>query len=134
MAKTKTAHKELKRANKTIDAEGKVLGRVAAEAVKYLTGKHKVNYSVHLDTGDFVTIENAAKIKVTGAKLTAKEYMHYSQYPGGLKRTQLDAELQKNPARVLRRAIARMLPRNRQRVPRMTRLTIVGETGNKRIW
>lgn len=134
MAKTQTVHKNLKRETKVINAEGLVLGRVAGEAVKFLMGKHKVNFSSHTDTGDSVTIQNADKIKVTGNKLTAKEYMHYSQYPGGLKRSQLSDELDKNPARVLRRAIARMLPRNKQRQPRMARLTIIGETGTHRIW
>ena len=73
-------------------------------------------------------------MKFTGNKLVEKEYLHYSQYPGGMKRSALAVEFEKSPARVLRRAVARMLPRNKQRQPRMHRLTIVGEKGTKRIW
>ncbi len=132
--KTQTSLAKTKHGLKTVDAKGKVLGRLAAEVVKYLTGKHKVSYSVHQDSGDFVTVENIDGMKFTGNKTVEKEYLHYSQYPGGLKRSALAAELDKNPARVLRRAVARMLPRNKQRQPRMKRLTIVGEKGTKRIW
>lgn len=134
MKKTPTSKNKITRAVKTVDAGGKVLGRVAGEIVKLLTGKHKVSYSVHEDSGDFVTVENVDKIRVTGGKLTEKEYLHYSQYPGGLKRSLLATELEKNPARVLRRAVGRMLPRNRQRLPRLHRLTIVGEKASKRLW
>jgi large subunit ribosomal protein L13 len=134
MMKTHTSKIKLVRDVKTVDAADKVLGRVAGEIVKLLTGKHKVSYSAHVDSGDFVTVENIDKIRVTGSKLDEKEYLHYSQYPGGLKRSVLATELEKNPARVLRRAVARMLPRNRQRLPRMHRLTIVGEKASKRLW
>jgi large subunit ribosomal protein L13 len=132
--KTQTSLAQTKPGLKTIDAKGKVLGRLAGEIVKYLTGKHKVNYSVHQDSGDFVTVENVGEMKFTGNKLVEKEYLHYSQYPGGMKRSALAVEFEKSPARVLRRAVARMLPRNKQRQPRMHRLTIVGEKGTKRIW
>jgi large subunit ribosomal protein L13 len=132
--KTQTSLAKTKPGLKTIDAKGKVLGRLAAEIVKYLTGKHKVSYSVHQDSGDFVTVENVDGIKFTGNKLVEKEYTHYSQYPGGMKRSSLAVEFEKSPSRVLRRAVARMLPRNKQRQPRMHRLTIVGEKGTKRIW
>lgn len=134
MMKTQTVQKTVKRPTHVIDAEGKVLGRLAGEIVKILLGKHKVSYSVHQDSGDSVKVENVAKLKVTGNKLTEKDYMHYSQYPGGLKHSSLTVEMAKDPARVLRRAVARMLPRNKQRLPRMHRLTIVGEKGSKRIW
>jgi len=132
--KTQTSLVKTKPGTKTIDAKGKVLGRLSAEIVKYLTGKHKVNYSVHQDSGDFVIVENVGDIKFTGNKLVEKEYLHYSQYPGGMKSSALGVEFAKSPARVLRRAVARMLPRNKQRQPRMKRLTIVGEVGTKRIW
>jgi large subunit ribosomal protein L13 len=134
MMKTQTVQKKIIRENRRIDADGKTLGRLAGEIVKHLMGKNKVTYSMHQDNGDFVTVENVEKVKFTGTKITDKEYMHYSQYPGGLKRSALKDELEKNPARVLRRAVARMLPRNRQRDSRMHRLTIVGEKGTKRIW
>jgi len=135
MMKTQTVQKTVKRPTHVINAEGMVLGRLAGQVVKLLLGKHKVSYSIHQDSGDFVKVENVEKMKVTGnTKLTDKEYLHYSQYPGGLKRSTLINELEKNPARVLRRAVARMLPRNRTRMPRMHRLTIVGEKANKRLW
>ena len=132
--KTQTSLAKTKAGLKTIDAKGKVLGRLAAEIVKYLTGKHKVSYSVHQDSGDFVTVENIEAMKFTGNKLVERAYAHYSQYPGGLKRSSLAVEFEKSPARVLRRAVARLLPRNQQRQPRMHRLTLVGEKGTKRIW
>ena len=132
--KTSTVQAKVERKLHVIDAEGKVLGRVAAQIANLLQGKNKVSYSMHQDVGDSVKVENVDKLRVTGGKLAQKEYLHYSQYPGGLKRSELAVELEKNPARVLRRAVARMLPRNSQRLPRMHRLTIVGETANKRIW
>ena len=132
--KTQTVQAKVERKLRVIDAEGKVLGRLAAQIANILQGKDKVSYSMHQDVGDAVKVENVAKLRVTGAKLTQKEYLHFSQYPGGLKRSQLSAELEKNPARVLRRAVERMLPRNKQRLPRMHRLTITGETATKRIW
>lgn len=134
MMKTQTVQKTVSRPTHVIDAEGKVLGRLAGEIVKLLLGKHKVSYSVHQDSGDYVKVDNVAKLRVTGNKLAEKDYMHYSQYPGGLKHSSLIVEMEKDPARVLRRAVARMLPRNKQRLPRMHRLTIVGEKGSKRIW
>jgi len=134
MQKTQTVKNPINRETKTIDAEGKVLGRLAGEIVKLLTGKHKVSYSIHQDSGDFVKVENVEKMRVTGNKMGEKIYQHYSQYPGGMKSSNLSVEVEKNPARVLRRAVARMLPRNRTRLPRMHRLTIVGEKANKRLW
>ncbi len=134
MMKTKTVKTPINRETKVIDAEGKVLGRLSGEIIKLLTGKHKVSYSMHQDSGDFVRVENVEKMKVTGVKMDSKVYQHYSQYPGGLKNSKLAVEIEKNPARVLRRAVARMLPRNRTRQARMTRLTIVGEKGTKRLW
>jgi large subunit ribosomal protein L13 len=134
MMKTQTVQKTVSRPTHTIDADGKVLGRLAGEIVKILLGKHKVSYSVHQDSGDFVKVENIEKMRVTGNKMEEKEYLHYSQYPGGLKRSALKVEIEKDPARVLRRAVGRMLPRNKQRLPRLHRLTIVGEKGSKRIW
>jgi len=132
--KTSTVEQNRVRATHTIDAKGVVLGRLAGQIVKLLMGKHKVSYSMHDDSGDFVNVTNVADMKFTGNKLVAKEYMHFSQYPGGLKRSTLATELEKSPARVLRRAVERMLPRNRLRQPRMHRLIIDGEKGTKKIW
>lgn len=96
-----------------IDAEGQVLGRVAAEAAKLLRGKYKPEYTPFLDCGDPVIIINAAKVKVTGAKMVQKTYYRHSGYPGGLKETRLDAMMRKHPTRALELAIKGMLPGNR---------------------
>ncbi len=96
-----------------IDAEGKSLGRVAAEAAKLLRGKHKPEYTPFLDCGDSVVIINAEKVRVTGAKMQQKMYYRHSGYPGGLKETRLDAMMRKHPTRALELAIKGMLPGNR---------------------
>ncbi len=96
-----------------IDAEGKSLGRVAAEAAKLLRGKHKPEYTPFLDCGDSVVIINADKVRITGAKMQQKVYYRHSGYPGGLKETRLDAMMRKHPTRALELAIKGMLPGNR---------------------
>lgn len=96
-----------------IDAEGKTLGRLASEAASILRGKHKPQFTPHVDTGDFVIIINAEKITVTGNKLQDKFYYRHSGYPGGLKKTSLKDVLNKNPERALQHAIFGMLPKNK---------------------
>lgn len=96
-----------------IDAEGKPLGRVAAEAAKLLRGKHKPEYTPYLDCGDSVVIINAAKVQVTGNKMRQKVYYRHSGYPGGLTETRLDTMMSKHPTRALEFAIKGMLPGNR---------------------
>jgi len=96
-----------------IDAEGKTLGRLASEAASILRGKHKPQFTPHVDTGDFVIIINAEKIAVTGNKLQDKYYYRHSGYPGGLKKTSLRDMLNTKPERVLQYAIYGMLPKNR---------------------
>lgn len=96
-----------------IDAEGKVLGRVAAEAAKLLRGKHKPQYTPYLDCGDHVVIVNAEKAKVTGAKGNDKIYYHHSLYPGGLSETTYNQMLVKHPTRPMYLAVKGMLPHNR---------------------
>jgi len=95
-----------------IDAEGKVLGRVAAEAAKLLRGKHKPQYTPFLDCGDHVVIVNAAKAVVTGAKERQKVYYHHSGYPGGLRETTYREMMVKHPTRPMTLAIRGMLPHN----------------------
>ena len=95
-----------------IDAEGKVLGRLATEIARRLRGKHKPVYTPYVDTGDFVIVVNAGKVKLTGKKLTDKIYYHHSGYPGGLKETPAGKMLQENPREVLRLAVRGMLPKN----------------------
>lgn len=95
-----------------IDAEDQVLGRVASKAAQILRGKHKPTYTPHVDTGDFVVIVNADKIRVTGKKLTDKEYYRHSGYPGGLKCETFEEAMEKHPERVIEHAVKGMLPKN----------------------
>mgnify|MGYP006360927161 CR=1 FL=1 len=94
-----------------IDATDKVLGRVASEVALRLRGKHKAIYTPHVDTGDFIVIVNADKIRVTGKKLEQKIYTRYSGYPGGLKKIPLEKMLATHPERVLEHAVKGMLPK-----------------------
>ncbi|AJC11412.1 MAG: 50S ribosomal protein L13 [Berryella intestinalis] len=95
-----------------IDAEDQILGRVAVEAAKILRGKNKPQYTPHVDTGDFVVIINAEKIRVTGNKATDKRYYRHSGYPGGLKSESFNEAIAKHPERVLEHAVKGMLPKN----------------------
>lgn len=96
-----------------VDAEGQILGRLASEIAKILKGKHKPIYTPHMDTGDYVIVINAHKIKVTGRKMEQKFYYRHSGYPGGLKGISLAEQLEKHPTRVLEAAVRGMLPKNR---------------------
>lgn len=96
-----------------IDADGLVLGRVAAEAAKLLRGKHKPQFTPFLDCGDAVIIVNAAKARVTGAKETQKIYYRHSGYPGGLSETSYKQMMEKHPTRAMTLAVKGMLPHNR---------------------
>lgn len=95
-----------------IDAKDQVLGRVATKAAQILKGKHKPQYTPHVDTGDFVIVINADKIRVTGVKATKKEYFRHSGYPGGLKSETFQEAMQKHPERVIEHAVKGMLPKN----------------------
>lgn len=95
-----------------VDAEDQILGRMASKIAYVLKGKNKPFYSPHQDTGDFVVVVNADKLKVTGNKLTQKIYYTHSSYPGGQKATSLESMLHKNPERVIELAVKRMLPKN----------------------
>ena len=96
-----------------IDAEGKTLGRLAAEVAKLLRGKHKPTYTPHMDTGDHVIVVNAAKIHLTGNKLVQKTYFRHSGYPGGTTFTTAGKMMAERPERVVEMAIKGMLPKNR---------------------
>jgi large subunit ribosomal protein L13 len=96
-----------------VDAQGRVLGRLAARIATILQGKHKPIYTPHVDTGDFVVVINAGKIKVTGKKLEQKEYRRYSGYPGGLHSRKLGEMLERFPTRVIEQAVRRMLPKTK---------------------
>ena len=96
-----------------IDAEGQILGRLAARAARLLTGKDKPVYTPFLDTGDHVIIINAAKVRLTGKKLTDKMYRHHTGYPGGLRETAAGILLSKNPGMLVREAVVGMLPKSK---------------------
>jgi large subunit ribosomal protein L13 len=100
-----------------IDAEGKVLGRLATEIAVILRGKNKPTYTPYADTGDFVVVVNADKIKLTGKKISDKYYYHHSGYPGGIKSITAEKLLEKKPEHLINQAVKGMLPKNRlQRV------------------
>lgn len=101
---------ELQRDWLLIDAEDKVLGRLAAKVSHLLLGKHKPGFAYHMDGGDFVVIINAEKIKVTGNKYEDKTYYRHTGYPGGIKETRLKQMMESKPERVLEKAIKGMLP------------------------
>ena len=94
-----------------VDADGKTLGRLASEVAKVLRGKNKPTFTPHIDTGDYVIVVNAEKIKVTGKKLDQKIYYHHSDYVGGMKETTLKEMMAKKPEKVIELAVKGMLPK-----------------------
>ncbi len=96
-----------------VDANDLVLGRMASEIAKRLMGKHKPEYTPHVDTGDYIVVVNAEKIRVTGRKLEQKKYYSHTGYPGGIKSINLADLLKKDPRKVIELAVKRMLPKNR---------------------
>ena len=103
---------EVRREWYVIDAEGKTLGRMASEIARRLKGKHKPVYTPHVDTGDYIVVVNAAKVRVTGNKLQDKMYHHHTGYIGNLKSINLEKLLNKAPEQVIETAVRGMLPRN----------------------
>lgn len=94
-----------------VDADGKTLGRFASEVARRLRGKHKPEYTPHVDTGDYIVVINAEKIRVTGNKRSDKIYHHHSGYPGGLKSISFEKLQAKAPTRIIETAVKGMLPR-----------------------
>ena len=94
-----------------VDAEGQTLGRLSAEIAKVLRGKNKPVFTPHIDTGDYVVVVNAAKVKVTGKKLDQTVYYHHSDYVGGMKETTLREMMAKKPEAVIEMAVKGMLPK-----------------------
>ena len=119
-----TKASDIERQWHVIDASGKVLGRLATQVASLLMGKHKPIFSRNLDTGDFVVIINAEKVRVTGNKAEQKLYYRHSGYPGGLKSINLEKMLQTNPTRVIEHAVKGMLPHNRLRAGMMKKLRV----------
>jgi large subunit ribosomal protein L13 len=107
-----------------IDATDQVVGRLAVTIANILRGKHKVIYTPHCDTGDFVIVVNAEKVQFTGKKWEQKEYQDYSHYPGGLKITPAKEMLARKPAEILRRAVKRMMPRGPLAYKQLAKLKI----------
>lgn len=104
---------EIQREWRVVDADGQTLGRLATRIATLLRGKHRVTFSTHIDTGDPVIVLNASKIKVTGRKLQAKQYVRHSGYPGGMRTESLERLLARRPEEVIRRAVRGMVPQNR---------------------
>ena len=96
-----------------VDAEGAILGRIAAKIAPILMGKNKPTYTPHVDTGDYVVVVNAEKVKLTGKKSQTKEYDYYTHHPGGHKYVSFAEMMEKKPEKVIELAIRRMLPKNK---------------------
>ncbi|GJL82888.1 MAG: 50S ribosomal protein L13 [marine bacterium B5-7] len=95
-----------------IDATDKVLGRLATEVARRLRGKHKPEYTPHVDTGDYIVVVNASKVRVTGNKTSDKLYHHHTGFPGGIREISFEKQLAKNPAAIIETAVRGMLPKN----------------------
>ena len=107
-----TKAKEVERQWHVFDASDQTLGRLAAQIARLLMGKHKPSYVPYLDTGDYVVVLNAAKVRITGKKAKDKIYYRHSGYPGGLKQMTLEEMLKKHPTRVIEHAVKGMLPKS----------------------
>lgn len=107
-----------------VDAEGLVLGRMAAKIVPLLMGKTEPTYTPHVDGGDYVIVVNAAKVRVTGKKAQQIEYDYYTLYPGGHRFVSFSDMMTKNPERVIKLAVRRMLPKNKLGMKMLTRLKV----------
>ena len=109
-----------------VNADGKVLGRMATELAKILRGKNKPTYTPHLDTGDFVIVVNAGKVTLTGKKMKDKIYYHHTGYPGGIKEMTAEKLLAKKPTEMIRMAVRGMLPKNSLGRQMLRKLKIYG--------
>ncbi|UCD20113.1 MAG: 50S ribosomal protein L13, partial [candidate division WOR-3 bacterium] len=112
--KTKVLKKsEITRKWYVVDARDRILGRLASKIARVLIGKHKSQYTPHIDSGDYVVVINADKFRVTGKKMKDKIYYSHSFHPGGLKKINLELMLEKHPERAMFHAVSGMLPKNR---------------------
>ena len=111
-----------------VDAEGQTLGRLATQIADQLRGKNKPEYTPHIDTGDFVVVINAEKIKVTGNKLTEKIYYRHTGYPGGLRSRTLEEQLERRPEEVIRKAVKGMIPRTKLGRAQLLKLKVYAGT------
>jgi large subunit ribosomal protein L13 len=124
MKTVSTKASDIKREWHLIDASEQVLGVVATRAANLLMGKQKAMFCRHLDVGDNVVVINAARLRVTGDKLKQKMYYRHSNYPGGLRETNLEEVIRKDPRKAIEHAVKGMLPHNRLEARMMTRLKI----------
>jgi large subunit ribosomal protein L13 len=115
---------DIKRQWHVIDASDKVLGRLATQVARLLMGKHQPMFTPNLDTGDYVVVINADRVRVTGNKAKQKLYHRHSGYPGGLKSVTLEKMMQTNPSRVIEHAVKGMLPKNRLGAKMMKKLKV----------
>lgn len=122
--------KNIKREKHVIDANGKILGRLATEVATILMGKKKPEYVPYLDLGDFVVVTNASKIKVTGKKMKDKIYARHSGYPGGLRTETFDKMIERKPEYIIEHAVAGMLPHNRLGKQMIKKLTVFAREAN----
>jgi large subunit ribosomal protein L13 len=107
-----------------IDAADQVVGRLAVQIATILRGKHRPEYTPHIDTGEFVIVINAEKVRFTGNKLETKKYHSYTRYPGGYKTVTARQLMERHPERILKKAVERMVPRNKLGRQQMTKLKI----------
>jgi large subunit ribosomal protein L13 len=107
-----------------VDADGKVLGRMATRIATILMGKHRPEYTPHVDTGEFVIVVNAEKVKLTGNKWAGKEYDWFTGYPGSHRSLTAEEMQRKHPDRIVREAVRRMLPKNRLGAKMFTKLKV----------
>ena len=119
-----TRAKDIVRKWHIVDLKGKILGRAATDIAAKLIGKNKVYYVPNLDCGDHVVVVNATKVEVTGKKPSQKEYMHFSGYPGGLKRKLYKQIMLEKPERIIQQAVSGMLPKNKLRDSMLKRLYV----------
>ena len=122
----KTAEAQATRKWWVVDAKGKPLGRLATRVATLLSGKHKPTYTRHIDTGDFVIVVNAAAVKLTGQKSTAKRYYTHSGHPGGISSKGFEELAQKQPEVPVTRAVKGMLPKNVLGRQMLTKLKVYG--------
>jgi large subunit ribosomal protein L13 len=110
-----------------VDATDKVLGRVASEVARRLRGKHKPEFTPHVDTGDFIIVINTSKLRVTGAKNTDKTYYRHTGYPGGIRETSFEKMQQRFPGRALEKAVKGMLPKGPLGYAMFKKLKVYGD-------
>ena len=131
MATKSTKPAEVKRDWYLVDASGKTLGRLASEIARRLRGKHKAEYTPHVDTGDYIVVINAEKIHATGNKMKDKTYYHHTGYIGGIKSVSMEKLLHTHPERVIEKAVKGMMPRGPLGRQMFTKLKVYAGTEHK---